>query len=1039
MEHQSTFKITRLLAWMLFCFCGATLQAQQLSVIIKGKVTDESGRPLAGVVINSSGGKNGTRTSIWGDYILTVDDNSDAIIVSGKGYDTQTIRLADNGTIDVRMLPDVHKKDEVVQLGYTSQLRREVSGAVSTVSGEELERAPVANFTQTLAGRLAGLTTMETYSELSRANTNLYVRGLSSIRLNSPLVVIDGIPVAYNASQTLEYISANEIESVSILKDASTQAIYGIQGANGVIVIKTKRGIKGPLQVKVSFDQSVQQATTKPSFFSSAEYAALRNQASANDGISPLPFTQEQIANFESGANRTLYPNNNWYNMFMKDLASMQRVSVNLTGGNDKVQFFSNINVMHQGGYFKTDQPKYNPNANNVWVNFRSNVDMNINKYLKTFVRLAGNIKRERTPGAGNAAVYSSIFNTPSTVYGPVTPATLDSSGKVIDPVGKVIATRNNTNPTYGLLNRSGYYRHTVTNINSQFGLDLDMSFLTKGLDLTGLFAYQTNSVGSLGTTQDFERWINADSPNALIFQRSGDHNNTPLAYSKTSGYYYHLTYKAAVNYNRSFGKHNVSGMGYMFYQSLTKSDVSSPWLLPYNRVNSGVEAAYGYDDRYYAKLDLGYSGSDQYARNHRYASTPAVAVAWVLSNESFLKAQRQWLSYLKIRASYGKAGNDQSGLNRYAYLNDIRLNGGGPIGYLQYNIDERTRANPNISAEISAKKNLGIDIGLFNALTITADLFHERMDNMVVDATGTVPSYQGVPLNYYPKFNTGIFENKGYEITVNYSRQVSRNLGFNLGAMFSYARNIVIDINEATLTGDYAYRKRQEGYSVGQQWGFLVDRSNGNGFFNTQAELGNNTVDYSRVGEPRLGDLKYRDLNHNGVIDDGDAAPIGTGSLPRVVYAVSGGLNYKSLALNFLFQGIGNYTTIESGIGVYETSYDGVFGSLHRNAWTQERYEKGQKITAPALSLSQSSSHQLSDYYAYNRAYLRLKNVELAYTLPAAAAKAIAAEKIRVLLSGQNLITWDKMRSKDYGPEGSGYAGFPVYRVYNVGVNITF
>lgn len=1024
---------------MLFCFWGATLQAQQLSAIIKGAVTDVYGHPLTGVVISTANGKNGTHTGTKGDYTLAIDDNSNTIIVSGKGYATQTIRLGSNETVVIRMQPDMHKKDEVVQLGYTSQLHRETSGAVATVSGEELGQAPVANFTQTLAGRLAGLTTMETYSELSRANTDLYIRGLSSIRLNSPLVVIDGIPVAYNASQTLEYISPNEVESVTLLKDASTQAIYGIQGAGGVIVVKTKRGIKGPLQVRVTFDQSVQQATTKPGFFSSAEYAEMRNQAAANDGISPLPFTPGQIANYKSGTNRALYPNNNWYDMFMKDLASMQRVGVNLTGGNDKVQFFSNLNVMHQGGYFKTDQPKYNPDANNVWVNFRSNVDMAINKYLKTFVRLAGNIKRERTPGAGNAAVYSSIFNTPSNVYGPITPKVTDNSGKVLDPGGKVIATINNPNPTYGLLNRSGYYRHTVTNIASQLGLDLDMSFLTKGLGLTGTFSYQTNSVGSLGATQDFERWVNTGSPDTLIFQRSGDHSNTPLAYSKTSGYYYHLSYNAAINYNRVFGKHSIGGMGYMFYQSLTKSDVSSPLLLPYNRVSSGVEATYGYDDRYYAKFDLGYSGSDQYARSHRYAATPAVSVAWVLSNESFLKDQNQWLSYLKLRASYGKAGNDQSGLNRYAYLNEIRLNGGGPIGYLQYSIDERTRANPNISAEISTKKNAGIDIGLFNALTITADVFHERMDNMVVEATGTVPSYQGVPLNYYPKFNTGVFDNKGYEISVNYNRQLNHDLGFNLGAMFSYAKNTVINIDEATLTSDYAYRKRQEGYSVGQQWGFLVDRSNGNGFFNTQTELDNNQVDYSQVGKPRLGDLKYRDLNHNGIIDDGDAAPVGTGSLPRVVYAVSGGLNYKSFELNLLFQGIGGYTTIESGIGVYETSYDGVFGSLHRNAWTQERYAKGQKITAPALSLSQSSSHQPGDYYAYDRAYLRLKNIQLSYTLPAAAAKAISAEKVRLLLSGQNLITWDKMKSKDYGPEGSGYAGFPVYRVYNVGINVTF
>ncbi|HYH56668.1 MAG TPA: TonB-dependent receptor plug domain-containing protein, partial [Anseongella sp.] len=429
--------------------------------------TDEWGRALSGIAVNSVNGENGTSTDAEGAYSFNITDGSTSLVFSGLGYASKEVDIDGAVQAEVELLKDVHFSDQVIDLGYTSQRRREISGAVSTVRGEELERSPVANLSQAFAGRFSGLTTQETFSELSRATTDLYIRGFSSARKISPLVVIDGIICSYNSNQTLEYISANEIESISVLKDASTQALYGIQGAGGVIVITTKRGRKGRLQVNGRLDQSIQQGTTKPTFYSSGEYAEMRNQAALNDGQAPL-FSEEDIAKFRSGENPELYPNNNWYDRYMKDFASMQRLGVNVTGGGDKVLFFSNLNLMHQGGQFNTDQTRYNPSPNNYWFNYRSNVDVNINSFLKAFVRLSGNIKREHTPGQGNAAIYSSIFQLPPTMYGPLTPE------------GQVVTTDLVGSPTYGMLNRSGYINHTVTNITSQFGLDLDMDFLTK-------------------------------------------------------------------------------------------------------------------------------------------------------------------------------------------------------------------------------------------------------------------------------------------------------------------------------------------------------------------------------------------------------------------------------------------------------------------------------------------------------------------------------------------------------------------------------
>lgn len=1013
--------------------------APDTASVVQGRVTDAWGRPAGEVTVRTENGRNGTSTGAAGRYSISIDDGSSALVFSGAGYVSQRIEINGEKQLDVQLQDDVFRQDDLVHLGYTSRRRAEISGAVATVTGEELEKSPVANLSQAFAGRLAGLTTREVYSELSRAQTDLFIRGLSSARRTDPLVVIDGIISSYQSNQTLEYISAGEIESITLLKDASTQALYGIQGASGVLVITTKRGRKGKLQINGRLDQSIQQVTTKPTFYGAAEYAEMRNQAAYNDGLGEhYLFTQEQIDQYRLGTDPERYPDNNWYDYFMKDFASMQRLGVNVTGGGDKVQFFSNLNLMHQGGQFKTDQTRYNPAPNNYWINYRTNVDMNLNRYLKAFVRLSGNVKREHTPGASNDTIYSSIFRMPPTMYGPVTPPVTDpGTGEVLAAGGQVVTTERVDSPAYGMLNRSGYMNHTVTNINSQFGLDLDMDFLTSGLSLSGVFAYQTNSVGSLKTLQDYERWVRTGDAGELSFQKIGSQVNSPLAYSKDHQYYYHLTYKTVLSYQRTFGKHRLGGMGYAFYQNLTKADTASPWLLPYNRFSSGAELAYGYDNRYFLKAVAGYSGSEQYARHKRYVTTPAISAAWVVSNERFAQ-DAGWLDLLKLRVSWGKTASDQSGLVRFAYLDNVTFSRGGPIGSLQWMVNEYEVGNPDIQAEISTKQNYGIDLGLFDALSLSVDVFRERMDNMVVDALATIPLYQGVPLQYYPAVNEGSFGNKGYEITARYTKTLGRNFSLFAGGMFSYAKNTVLDWNEALKTEDYAYRKWEEGYSYGQQFGYLVDYTGGNGFFNSQQELDNSGLDYG-FGEPRVGDLKYRDLNADGKIDERDKAPVGTGLIPRVTYAFSGGVTYKSFELSLLFQGVGQYATMLEGTGIWETEFDGVFGALHLQAWTQERYDNGEPITWPALSLAKTVNHEPSDFVLYDRSYLRLKNLELAYTLPQPVSEAIRAEKVRCIFSGQNLLTRDKMKSDDFGPEGGGYASFPVYRVYSLGVQVIF
>jgi TonB-linked SusC/RagA family outer membrane protein len=846
-----------------------------------------------------------------------------------------------------------------INLGYTSQQPDEISGSVSNVSGEVLQKAPVANLNQALHGRLPGLFTQETYSELSEAETDFFVRGLSAARKIAPLIVIDGVMFPYNGVEMLKYyISPSTIESISVLKDASTQSIFGSQGANGVISVRTKRGDKNVFRVNTRVEQSFQEVSTKPVFIPSPEYAELRNQAAYNDGLGQHYFFDQNDINNFIAADTSLYPNNNWYEQFMRDYALMQRADVSVSGGSENVNFFTNLNLMHQGSQFNTEQTEYNSNVDNIRVNFRSNVEAKLNKYLRTHLFLNGSVRRNHLPGQveSSAPVYKSLFYMPATIYGPVTPEilgpeTIDPETQEIIPPqtlveeGEVITTDQIDSPTYGILNRSGFRNHTITNVYSHFGLNLDMSFLTEGLKASVGGAFLANYDNQLSTTQDYERWMRTGPLDTLQFVKKGSNENTPLKYGKSTNYYYHLTYKADLDYERVFGRHHVTSMAYLFFQNISRPEKVLPWIIPSNRFNSGVEVTYGYDSRYFLKADLGYSGSDKYAKEYRYLATPAVSGAWLVSNEKFMD-DLDWVSNLKLKASYGLTGNDQDDmLSRYPYLDDYVPGSGGYIGQLAYNIVEQSIGNSNIEPEVSVKQNYGIDLGLFNALDVSVELFRERMENMVVRGTSLVPSYQGIPLDIYPAVNEGIFENKGYEISANYSRTVNKDLFFRLGGFLSHAKNTIIKNNETQKSEDYYYRNWQEGYSFGQQFAYLVDYSNGNGFFNSEEELNASGLDYDFV-QPRVGDLIYQDLNVDGTIDEKDKAPVGSGDVPRYYYSFSGDFKYKGFDVSLLFQGVGKWSSLYNGMGIWETSYDGIYGSLHKNAWTPERYEAGEKIT---------------------------------------------------------------------------------------------
>lgn len=1009
---------------LLIC---VNLQAQG-ETVPQSFVVNEYGQPVSGAAVVSEFGKNQYVTSRDGSCPIVVDDGSSFVTIRAIGFLDQRIPIEQiNGDEKITLSFDPHEMGGMVNVGYNSYTRESITGAVSSISGAELDKSPTNILSETLSGRLPGLTNVQNLSELSffgYGNFSKTIRGISSQNGSSPLIILDGVVCP---TQYYEFISPKEIESVTILKDASATAIYGMQGANGVIVINTKRGFNGEKRVEAYVDQSFQQMIKRPLYNNSTRYSELRNEAGERDGLGAYSqFSQDEINQFSMGDN-IAYPNNDWYNMFIKDFVLRQRVGVNVSGGSQKFKYFSELNFVNQEEpLIVEDVPErdYNPTPGVNLFNFRSNMDVNFNKYISGFMRLAGSVKREKQTGAGmNWNVYNTIFSLPPSMYGPLSPIIEDDE----EMSNQVVTVDGVDNPSYGLINRSGYQEIIETNVIAQAGLNMDMSFIAKGLSFSGAMAYQAYIRNATATTQDFQRVVRGNDFSVLDnFTKYKSWENTPLAYSKGSVYFYYLDLLANIEYKRQFGEHSINATAHTYYLNEEKESTGSTnTVLPYKRQNYGINLLYGYKDRYFIKGDFGYSGSEQFHPDNRFSATPSISAAWIASKEDFFDVN--FVSLIKFRASYGLTANDQIGNSRFLYLDNIRSSGA-----------EYERGNPDLEPEKIKKLNLGLDLGLFNMFTIGVDYFKDEVVNMLVSSSSTIPVYQGIPLGYYPKLNNGRMENKGYEVSLRFNKQFTKDLSAYAAFNFMQAKNKIISINESPYSDEYAYPYRTEGFRYGQLWGYKVDYSNGNGMFNSETELTNSNLDYS-FGTPRLGDLIYQDLNNDNEINEKDLAPIGYSRIPEQEYSFTGGINWQNWELSFLFHGVSHASQFLSNIGTFEYLHQGVYNDIHLNAWTPERYSAGEEISFPALSLSPSTNHVNNDFLLMDRSYIRLRNLELARTFPINISKNAEKETIRIAINVQNMFTIDNVKSKYIDPEIGSMSTFQPYRVYNIGVNINF
>lgn len=996
-----------------------TISAQDNGTV-SGIVLDENNEPVVGALVSIPGTLESTVTDASGRFFLHKTDDAEYVKCGFIGYKDATSRIS-GGDLKITMESDIAYRDEMIEVGMGRKERKlSYTGAISTVKANDIEKSVSVGLEPAITGKLAGLTSMQTSSMPGSDGTEQYIRGVNSLNGNAILVVLDGVPAPTLDVNTIDPMT---VESVSILKDAAAKALYGPQAAQGAILITTKRGKMGKQQVNVNLNYAFDKPTYEPYQIDSFTYATLRNQALANDG-SPLEFSRSQLDAFANGSG----VDNNWRNMFLNKMMSTQRYSIDVSGGNNRVSYYVNAGYVHQDGIYKVEETdRFNPSQYYNRFTVVSNVDVNLYRNLRAFLNANARIYRTNGSYSGTSSIYEAINVTPPTVEGPLTDD------------GRVIATEYFSNPIYGQINRSGSSIQTGSDLNFNFGLDFDMDFITKGLKATGIMGYHSYYTGTINNVGKYTRYVKDENGDYVQF---GSEVDSPISGSKSANSVYFLNAQATIEYSRQFGKHSVDAFVNYFAENRISSSFDATMMLPYDRLQLGGHVKYGYDDRYFIQGDFTHAATEQFAKGNRFHFSPTVSGAWVASNEEFLN-DVSWLDLLKVRASYGSLKYDNLySFGRFLYETNIRqLNGSGIVNALftAALVKEYLQGNPNLAWEESRQQNYGIDFSFLKAFNVSVDYWRTNQKK-VIGQDETTPLSNGIPSSYLPYENLGEVLNQGVDLEVSYTKNLPCGLNITARGNFGFNKNEVINMKELDRTADgYAYPFRKTGYAVGQEFGYLVDYSNGNGFFNSESELVSSGLTYSGT-QPRVGDLKYQDLNGDKLIDERDKAPLdGVKTVPSFSYGASVEMDYKGFDLYLLLQGIAGYSRYYSGVGVFENSNQGVFAEHHLNAWTAERYAAGQKITYPALTASNSSNLVANDFFTSSSNYLRVKNLTFGYSLPKSLVNKWKMEKLRVFLSAENLLTFTDLKYKGFDPEQTDIVTYPIYRAFNIGVNVNF
>lgn len=992
--------------------------AQQASQTrhIAGRVIDaETKEPIIGATVWVKDSALGTNTNVDGAFDYTFTGHYGYIAVSYIGYQTQEFPVTN--LPKVIELSAGNELDEVVVVGYGTQKKASVVGSIASVSVNDI-RMPTAKISNNLAGQLAGVISVQRSGEPGASST-FWIRGISTFGSSTtPLVLVDGI------ERDLDLVDIEDIKDFSILKDAAATAIYGVRGANGVILITTREGIVGKPQINIRFEAGMVQPTKVPDMLDAVQFAELWNAAAGSE-----VYTPEVIQKYRDGSDPDLYPNVDWVDYLYKDLSFNERVNVNVTGGSSTAKYYISGGFYNEDGLFTRDNMKeYNTSVFYRKFNFRSNVEVQLHKYTKLNVNLATTFERKNEPGTASSTIWDYAVKSAPNVF----PAVY-SNGLLPGP-----GANNGENP-YVLLTQTGYREKFYNTAQSLFSLTQDLGdWVTKGLTVTVKGSFDAKNYNHLARTKTPPQYMASgrDEFGDLILQQTvvGTDN---LTYAESHSGYRSVYLEASVNWARSFGKHDLSAL--FLYQQSQRNDVgidkSEPELaLPYRHQGIAGRITYSYDNRYFIEGNFGYNGSENFSPGKRFGFFPSVAAGYVISNEKFFEPVRGVIDLLKIKASYGIVGNDKIGtgdnVRRFIYNGTVNSGSSYYFGtrpHSSSSIQMGDWPNPNVGWEEAHKLNVGVDLSLFSKLKISADYFKEKREGIFLQRQ-SIPVYVG--LSTQPWVNIGKMRNSGVDASLEYHQTIGQDLHLTVRGNFTYARNMIVDQDQPDYKYLYMNRTGQARY---QTFGLVAA-----GLFRDQADI--DAWPKQSFGDVEPGDIKYLDLNGDGVVDSYDVKPIGYTSIPEIVYGFGFSLQWKAFDFSAFFQGVGHvsFSTLTDqtlGFNARNSREANLFSDVYDNYWTPERLD----AKYPRLYIgTNNNNNQTSTFWMANGRYMRLKNLEIGYTLPKRISQKMAMQNMRVYLSGVNLFTFSPFKLWDPDLQ-TGATNYPNNRIINIGLTIGF
>ena len=1027
----------------------STVAAVAQTKTVKGVIyEEETGEPMPGATVSVEGSTRGVMTDLDGSFELTGVKPTDKLKFECLGKETQVLQVGTMTNFVVKLKNAANELDEVTVVAFGKQRKESVIGSISTVDVKTL-KVPSSNLTTALAGNVAGVIAYQRTGEPGQDNADFFVRGITTFGANtSPLILIDNIELT---STDLARLQPDDIESFSIMKDATATALYGARGANGVIFVTTKRGQEGPAKIFARVETSISAPTDVVELADPVTYMKSYNEAiSTRDPLGELMYTYDKIEQTgKPGANRLIYPANDWYDMLFKDFATSYRANVSARGGGKVATYYVSGAYTEDTGVLKVDKRNsFNNNIDDKNYTLRSNVDINVTPTTKLAVRLTGNFRDYQGPLNGGSDVYRQIMHSDPVLFPAYYPVDDEHVGIQHIMFGNY-EDGSYINPYANLV--KGYKNYQRSQMIAAVQLEQDLKFITKGLSFMTLF--NLTRLSEFTVNRQFNPyWYRLDRYDSYTGEyhvnRINENGTDYLTYSESGKTVKNTMYsETRLNYNRSFGKHDVTGLlVFTASESLTANAGSLQLSLPSRNAGLSGRFTYGYDKRYFVEYNFGYNGSERFHKSHRWGFFPSAGLAWMMSNEKWFKPLTKVVSNLKLRYSYGLVGNDNIGSisNRFYYLSEMSMNNSGlgatfgetrnvsynGIGVVRY-------ANEAITWEKSYKSNYALELGLFKKLDIIAEYFTEHRTDIFMQRAD-IPNTMGLQAAVYG--NIGQARSKGIDIQADYKQAWASGLWASARANFTYSTGKYDVYEEPTYPESY---RQHAGRSIRQTWGYIAER-----LFIDDEDAANSPSQAAFGSQYGGGDIKYTDVNGDGVITNADMVPIGYPTSPEIIYGFGVSLGHKGFDVSVFFQGLGRESFWIDATSAYSTKYNKYGTAPFVNngqllkAYSDSHWsEDNRDIYALYPRYSAYENHnntQVSTWWMRDGSFVRLKQMEFGYTLPQKLTNKIHIDNLRVYFQGNNLLCWSKFKLWDPELAGEGF-NYPIQRTFNIGVNVTF